>query len=223
MEQLKAFWTLGCIPVYDGVCPKAQGISSEGVMLVTFPEFPAGLTDRYRSEGEEISKMLMQLTQSPTRNDLKELTGMAEHLVKRTSPDYVWDLWFSICSFTHRFYRGAVLVISLSDGGQPTVYDRPNKLHVRNLPFDMTDAELEQMFSEYGKVQSAKVVEHHYGGSRGFASVEMENEEDASAAIKSLDGKHLYGSRYLLSVAQVDFAGRSPVGGRRAYYGRSDS
>ena len=54
------------------------------------------------------------------------------------------------------------------------------KLYVGNLPFEMTDSKLEEMFSGAGKVESASVVrDRATGQARGFAFVEMATEEEA--------------------------------------------
>ena len=63
------------------------------------------------------------------------------------------------------------------------------KLYIGNLPFQTTDQELEQMFSQHGTVASASVItDKMTGRSRGFGFVEMENDEEADAAIKTMDG-----------------------------------
>jgi RNA recognition motif-containing protein len=64
------------------------------------------------------------------------------------------------------------------------------KLYIGNLPFQTTDQELEQMFSQHGTVASASVItDKMTGRSRGFGFVEMENDEEADAAIKAMDGQ----------------------------------
>ena len=63
------------------------------------------------------------------------------------------------------------------------------KLFVGNLPYTMTDTDLEQTFAEYGSVQSAVVIrDRETGRSRGFGFVEMASSEEAEAAQKALDG-----------------------------------
>ena len=64
------------------------------------------------------------------------------------------------------------------------------KLYVGNLSYKMGDAELEQLFSEFGNVTSAQVVQdRETGRSRGFAFVEMSTDEEAAAAIEALHDK----------------------------------
>lgn len=68
------------------------------------------------------------------------------------------------------------------------------KLYVGNLPFQTTDQELEQLFSQHGSVASASVItDKMTGRSRGFGFVEMENDEEADAAIKTMDGSDYEG------------------------------
>lgn len=64
------------------------------------------------------------------------------------------------------------------------------KLYVGNLSYKMGNAELEQLFSQFGNVTSAQVVQdRETGRSRGFAFVEMSSDEEAQAAIEGLHDK----------------------------------
>ncbi len=68
------------------------------------------------------------------------------------------------------------------------------KLFVGNLPYSMTDADLEQTFGAYGSVESAVVIrDRETGRSRGFGFVEMASGEEAEAAQKALDGSPVDG------------------------------
>ena len=70
-----------------------------------------------------------------------------------------------------------------------------NKLYVGNLAYSVRDNDLEQAFSEFGNVVSAKVMmERDSGRSKGFGFVTYKNDEDADKAISELDG-HQLGSR----------------------------
>ncbi len=63
------------------------------------------------------------------------------------------------------------------------------KLYVGNLSFNVSSADLEQMFSPHGTVQSAQVIEDRDSGrSKGFGFVEMTSDEDAQKAITALNG-----------------------------------
>ncbi|MGE8397533.1 MAG: RNA recognition motif domain-containing protein [Comamonas sp.] len=73
-----------------------------------------------------------------------------------------------------------------------------NKLYVGNLPYAFRDNDLEQAFSEFGAVQSAKVMmERDTGRSKGFGFVEMGSDAEAQAAIQGLHGQN-YGGRDLV-------------------------
>jgi RNA recognition motif-containing protein len=64
------------------------------------------------------------------------------------------------------------------------------KLYVGNLSYKMGNAELEQLFSEFGSVTSAQVVQdRETGRSRGFGFIEMATDEEAQAAIEGLHDK----------------------------------
>lgn len=61
-------------------------------------------------------------------------------------------------------------------------------LFVAGLPYDLDDAELMEIFEKFGTVTSAKVaMDKETGKSRGFAFVEMPNEEEAKDAIENLN------------------------------------
>ena len=60
-----------------------------------------------------------------------------------------------------------------------------NKLYVGNLPYSFRDEDMQQAFSQFGNVSSAKVMmERDTGRSKGFGFVEMGSDAEAQAAIK---------------------------------------
>ena len=62
------------------------------------------------------------------------------------------------------------------------------KLFVAGLPYDLFDDELVEIFEKFGTIASAKVaIDKETGKSRGFAFVEMPNEEEARDAIENLN------------------------------------
>ena len=64
------------------------------------------------------------------------------------------------------------------------------RLYVGNLGYDVSSADLEQLFSPFGSVQSADVVSDRMTGrSKGFGFVEMGTDSEAQAAISALNGK----------------------------------
>ena len=65
-------------------------------------------------------------------------------------------------------------------------------IYVGNLDFKVDENELKEAFSEFGEVESARIITDKYTGrSKGFGFVVIENDEDASKAIESLNGKSL--------------------------------
>lgn len=62
------------------------------------------------------------------------------------------------------------------------------KLFVAGLPYDLYDEELVEIFEKFGAITSAKVaIDKETGKSRGFAFVDMPNEEEAREAIEHLN------------------------------------
>jgi RNA recognition motif-containing protein len=66
------------------------------------------------------------------------------------------------------------------------------KLYVGNLDYNVSSADLEQLFTEHGTVESATVIaDRSTGQSKGFGFVEMSSGAEAQAAITALDGQNL--------------------------------
>ena len=78
-----------------------------------------------------------------------------------------------------------------------------NKLYVGNLPYSVRDGDLEQSFSAFGSVTSAKVMmERDTGRSKGFGFVEMGSDEQAQAAIAGMNGQNLGGRNLVVNEAR---------------------
>ena len=87
------------------------------------------------------------------------------------------------------------------------------KLFVAGLPYDFDDAELMEFFEKFGKVNSAKVaIDKATGKSRGFAFVDMANDEEAREAIDGLNGLEL-GRGKTMVVKEADEKGPGGGGG----------
>jgi cold-inducible RNA-binding protein len=87
------------------------------------------------------------------------------------------------------------------------------KLFVAGLPYDLYDDELVEIFEKFGKIVSAKVaMDKETGKSRGFAFVEMENEQDAKDAIEHLNDISL-GKKPLVVKEAGDQQGGGGYGG----------
>ncbi len=62
------------------------------------------------------------------------------------------------------------------------------KIFVAGLPYDLDDAELEEIFEKFGTIASAKVaMDRETGKSKGFGFVEMPNAAEAKEAIEGLN------------------------------------
>ena len=78
-----------------------------------------------------------------------------------------------------------------------------NKLYVGNLAYSVRDESLQHAFSEFGSVQSAKVMmDRDTGRSKGFGFVEMGSADEAPAAIRGLHGQQLEGRDLTVNVAR---------------------
>jgi cold-inducible RNA-binding protein len=78
-----------------------------------------------------------------------------------------------------------------------------NKLYVGNLPYTVRDDDLQQAFSEFGSVNSAKVMmERDTGRSKGFGFVEMGSDAEAQAAINGMNGQSLGGRSVTVNEAR---------------------
>ena len=78
-----------------------------------------------------------------------------------------------------------------------------NKLYVGNLPYTFRDSDLEQTFSQYGSVSSAKVMmERDTGRSKGFGFVEMGSDAEAQAAIQGVPGQNFGGRDLVVNEAR---------------------
>ena len=78
-----------------------------------------------------------------------------------------------------------------------------NKLYVGNLPYGVRDNDLEQAFSQFGAVASARVMmERDTGRSKGFGFVEMASEAEAQAAIQGMNGQPLGGRSLVVNEAR---------------------
>ncbi|XP_062193666.1 28 kDa ribonucleoprotein, chloroplastic-like [Phragmites australis] len=77
------------------------------------------------------------------------------------------------------------------------------RIYVGNLPWQVDDSRLVQLFSEHGKVVDARVVyDRETGRSRGFGFVTMATQEELDDAISALDGQSLDGRALRVNVAE---------------------
>ena len=77
------------------------------------------------------------------------------------------------------------------------------KLYVGNLSYQTESSELQEMFSEFGTVQSAEVIsDRETGRSKGFGFVEMGSDDEAQAAIAGMNGKEMGGRALTVNEAK---------------------
>jgi cold-inducible RNA-binding protein len=95
------------------------------------------------------------------------------------------------------------------------------KLYVGNLSYATSEATLRTLFSEFGQVESVNMItDRETGRPKGFAFVEMANEQAAQAAIGGLNGKSVDDRQIKVDKAkpQADRDRRPQGGGRRPRY-----
>jgi len=100
------------------------------------------------------------------------------------------------------------------------------KLYVGNLPYSVTEVELQRVFSEHGNVQSAQVImDRDTGRSKGFGFVEMASDQEAKTAIDAMNGHEMDGRNLTVNEARPkdhrpNGRGYQGEGGARGGYGR---
>lgn len=94
-------------------------------------------------------------------------------------------------------------------------------IYAGNLAFEVTEDDLNNAFSVFGEVVSAKVIKDQYSGqSKGFGFVEMPSRTEAEAAIKNLNGTELKGRTIKVNQANPRRGGnRGGGGGRQGNFG----
>jgi RNA recognition motif-containing protein len=76
-------------------------------------------------------------------------------------------------------------------------------IYVGNLPYSVTDADLRETFSQYGDVSNVQLISDKFTGeSKGFGFVEMDNNSQADAAIKALNGTAMKGRNITVNQAK---------------------
>jgi len=76
-------------------------------------------------------------------------------------------------------------------------------IYVGNLPYSVTEEDLNEKFAEYGEVTSVNLISDKFSGqSKGFAFVEMAKQSDAEEAIKALNESSLKGRNMKVNQAR---------------------
>jgi len=88
------------------------------------------------------------------------------------------------------------------------------KLYIGNLSFKVTEDELQEKLSEFGQVESVKIItDRDTGQSKGFGFAEMSSDAEANAAISGLNGKDLGGRALKVNEARPQERGGRGGGG----------
>ncbi len=89
-------------------------------------------------------------------------------------------------------------------------------IYVGNLPFNLGEEDLKEIFEEYGEVTTTKIVSDKFSGrSKGFGFVEMSNDAEATNAIKELNNAEISGRNIKVNESLPKPAGESRGGGER--------
>lgn len=102
-------------------------------------------------------------------------------------------------------------------------------IYVGNLSFGTTEEELQREFEAFGEVESVRIITDQYTRkSRGFGFVEMNDREQAQAAVAGMNGKELAGQTLTVNEAKPrearggqsrERSGGGGFGNRRGGYG----
>ena len=95
------------------------------------------------------------------------------------------------------------------------------KLYVGGLPYSFDDEQLKGIFTAYGEILSAKVIQDKFSGrSKGFGFVEIANDDEARKAVEEMNGKEVGGRNITVNEARPmtprtgGFGGGGGGGGR---------
>ncbi len=99
-----------------------------------------------------------------------------------------------------------------------------SRLYVGNLPYNVAEGDLQDLFSQAGDIQDVTVIkDRDTQRSRGFGFVEFVNQADAEKAIQMFDGYDMDGRRLTVNMAQErperSFASGGRGGGRGGHGG----
>lgn len=88
------------------------------------------------------------------------------------------------------------------------------KLYVGGFSYSTTEQQLNDMFAEFGKVMSAKIItDRETGNSKGFGFVEMSELKEGQEAIKVLNGRESNGRSLVVNQARPQGSSRPPAYG----------
>lgn len=88
---------------------------------------------------------------------------------------------------------------SIKERLQTQVVEQKNsKLSVKNLAFQASKKDIEELFKEFGSIKTIRLPKKMDGTHRGFAFIEYDSIEDASLAKQALSNTHLYGRKLIV-------------------------
>jgi cold-inducible RNA-binding protein len=97
------------------------------------------------------------------------------------------------------------------------------KLYVGNLPYQVGESELQELFGRAGSVESVTVMRDQASGrARGFAFVEMSTDEEAQHAIRELNAAEVGGRSLTVNEARPKAARSGGFGGGDSHRRRSE-
>jgi len=77
------------------------------------------------------------------------------------------------------------------------------KLYVGNLPYEFSESELEEIFADYGDIESSVIItDKRTGRSKGFGFVEIADDAKAEKAIEDLNGSDVGGRNIVVNAAR---------------------
>ncbi len=75
-------------------------------------------------------------------------------------------------------------------------------IYIGNVPYSLKEADIEQLFAEFGSVLSVKIITDKFTHrSKGYGFVEMDSEPEGETAIENLNGKDVLGRNLKVSRA----------------------
>lgn len=78
-----------------------------------------------------------------------------------------------------------------------------NRLYVGGLPYNYSDEQLREMFSQAGNVVNVNIISDKFSGqSKGFGFVEMSNAQEAQKAIEMFNGKEIDNRKITVNIAR---------------------
>jgi RNA recognition motif-containing protein len=97
------------------------------------------------------------------------------------------------------------------------------KLYVGNLPYEVGETELQELFTRSGSVESVHIVRDQMTGrARGFAFVEMSSDDEAQTAIRDLNAASVGGRNLTVNEARPKVEGGGGFGGGGSSRRRSE-